>query len=217
MPALFPAGYHGPLVVALDSNILIDMQQHGNTLLDGGAPHVGELYQVELLALGSVLDVWLMRDIRFIATPRSRTDGRRGTDHVLAKRERAIDALGETLAFQYSDWTVVAPADFEDLHEYGTIDGLPEGADRDLVGEAQSVGAHVFLTRDRAVLGRAVVDGRALGVMSPTALLDQLVSAGVQPFAGGLCQDVACPYRRSSVLAPDTGKWSSLFSIFEDE
>ena len=30
LPGLLPEGYHGPLVVALDSNALIDLQHHGN-------------------------------------------------------------------------------------------------------------------------------------------------------------------------------------------
>lgn len=34
VPDLLPIGYHGPLVVALDSNLLIDLQQYGHELLN---------------------------------------------------------------------------------------------------------------------------------------------------------------------------------------
>jgi hypothetical protein len=38
LPRLLPRGYHGPLVVALDSNALIDLQQYGNLLLNDELP-----------------------------------------------------------------------------------------------------------------------------------------------------------------------------------
>ena len=217
MPAVLPQGYHGPLVVALDSNILIDLQEHGKTLLDGAAPDVGEDYREELMALGSLIEIWLLRDIRFIVTPRSRTDARRVTHRFLASRGPAIDALAESLAFQYGDWTVAVPSNLRDLRPYEKVDGLPEGADRELVGEAQSVGAHVFLTRDQAILDRAVVTRRRLAIMAPTSLADEMARAGVQLFGGGLCQSDVCPYRSSDVPGPDIGKWSGLLSIFEEE
>lgn len=216
MPAVLPRGYHGPLVVALDSNVLIDLREHGSALINGEALDVGEAYGEDLLALGRLIDIWLLRDIRFIVTPRSRTDAKRVTDR-FARHGPAIEALAESLAFQYGDWTVPVPSDLEDLNADGDVNGLPEGADRELVAEAQAVGAHVFLTRDRTVLDRAVVNGRRLAIMAPTALADEMVHAGVQLFAGGICQSEACPYRSLSVPGPDIGKWNGLLSIFEDE
>lgn len=217
VPAILPPGYHGPLVVALDSNILIDLREHGNELLNGEASNDGLAYEDELLALGTLIDIWLLRDIRFIVTPRSRTDAKRLTDRFLATRGPAIDALAESLAFQYGDWTVPVPSDFDELDVRGSVDGLPDGADRELVGEAQAVGAHVFLTRDREILDRAVIRGQPLAIMAPAALADEMVRAGVELFAGGICHSEACPYRGLSVPAPDTGKWNGLLSIFEGE
>lgn len=217
MPAILPLGYHGPLVVALDSNILIDLREHGNAVLNDEPPNDGVTHEEELLALGTLIDIWLLRDIRFIVTPRSRTDAKRFTDRFLATRGPAIEALAESLAFQYGDWTVPVPSDLDDLDMCGSVDGLPEGPDRELIGEAQSVGAHVFLTRDRAVLDRAVVSGRQLVIMAPTALADEMVHTDVQLFAGGICQSEACPYRSLSVPGPDLGKWNGLLSIFEVE
>jgi hypothetical protein len=215
VPAILPAGYHGPLVVALDSSILIDLQEHGRALVDGEAPYGDAEYQEELGALGLLIDMWLLRDIRFIATPRSRTDAKRMTERFIATRGPAIDALAESLAFQYGDRTVAVPSDFEDLFPRGEIRGLPDSADRDLVAEAQSVGAHVFLTRDHAILDKAVVTGAGLAIMAPTSLAGALTHAGIDIFRGGLCEGHGCPFSTFDVPGPDMGKWSGLFSLFE--
>lgn len=45
VPELSPAGYHGPLVVAFDSNVLIDLQEQGAELLDDEDLHVDDGYE----------------------------------------------------------------------------------------------------------------------------------------------------------------------------
>lgn len=78
LPSLLPCGYHGPLVVALDSNALIDLQEHGNLLLNGHVPaEVDAQYARELAGPSDILNLWLLRDIRFVVTPRSLTDAER--------------------------------------------------------------------------------------------------------------------------------------------
>ena len=57
LPALLPPCYHGPLVVALDSNVLIDLQQHGAELLSGEDVGVQANYEEEL---GSIVDIWML-------------------------------------------------------------------------------------------------------------------------------------------------------------
>jgi hypothetical protein len=94
--------------------------------------------------------------------------------------------------------------------------GLPDGADRDLVLEAQSAGVHVFLTRDRRVLRRTNLTGPAMRVLAPSEVADELVIAGVSTFAGGTCAEPNCPYRDADIPAPDIGKWGSLFSHFAE-
>lgn len=215
IPALLPPGYHGPLVVAFDSNVLIDLQQHGAQLLNAEELGVSEDYEEELLALGSIVEIWMLRDIRFIVTPRSRTDAKRRSERFLASRGPAIDALALSLAFQYGDWSTLAPSE-SSLPVLGSVTGIPDGADRDLLLEAQSVGAHVFLTRDETVLTAASVAGPVLRVLRPTELADELIVGGVQLFAGGQCLSGNCPYAAFSIPAPDLGKWGGLLSIFEE-
>lgn len=215
LPAILPPGYHGPLVVALDSNALIDLQRHGSKLLDGGELGVQADYEKELLALGSIVEIWMLRDIRFIVTPTSRTDAKRLSERFLATRGPAVDALARSLAFQFGDWTALAPSETS-MPPLGSVTGIPSGADRDLLVEAQAAGAHVFLTRDEQVLTTASVEGPALRILRPTDLLGDLVMSGVELLSGGQCLADNCPYAAFDVLAPDLGKWDGLLSIFEE-
>ncbi|CCH72693.1 hypothetical protein BN11_190003 [Nostocoides australiense Ben110] len=224
LPNILPFGYHGPLVLAVDSNhgplvlavdsnVLIDFQKHGNELLDGDVRAEEEKYAEELTSLGTLLNLWMLRDIRFVATPRSRTDAKRkmpGFDSV-------IEGLAEAVAFQYGDWTFPAPSHGPDLLPVGDEHGLPDGADRDLVLEAQTAGAHVFLTRDGRVLRRAALTGPAMRVWAPSELADELVLSGVGLIGGGLCGEPECPYTESMIPAPDMGKWGPLFACFQDD
>lgn len=217
LPGVLPWGYHGPLVVALDSNALIDLQQHGNLLLSGEVPEgSGEAYAADLSGLADVLNLWLLRDIRFVVTPRSLTDAKQVTQRFIDRRLPAVDAIAESLAFQLGDWTQPAPST-RPARILGNETGLPDGADRDLVLEAQAVGAHVFLTRDRLVLERSALSGPAMAVAPPAWLAGELANARVQPFSGGTCGSPACPYDGWSMPAPDMGKWGGLLSILGDE
>src|SRR5690606_25302559 len=42
LPDLLPEGHHGPLVLALDSSILIDLQDHGNAFFNSDHPDVSD-------------------------------------------------------------------------------------------------------------------------------------------------------------------------------
>ncbi len=218
LPGLLPYGYHGPLIVALDSNVLIDLQEHGAALMNEeplpDSVADDEAYMGNLIGLADLLDLWLLRDIRFLVTPRSKTDAKKVTKRFLERRLPSIDALADSLAFQTGDWTTPAPSESEPLILVGDETGLPQGADRDLVLEAQAVGAHVFLTRDELVLERTVLVGPSMAVLPPQVLADELLQGGVEPFLGGTCEADSCPYSDRPVLMPDMGKWSGLLSIF---
>ena len=214
LPDLLPLRFHGPLVVALDSSVLIDFQEHGAQLINNDLPDAIEAhYRDELDALGAIVDLWLIRDIRFIVTPASLNDTKR--NGFRADRVEAVEALAKCLAFQQGDWVSPPPSDLY-LAPQGQELGLPDGPDRELVLEAQSVGAHVFLTRDGRVLKRASLVGPRLSVLSPTGLLARLTSAGVWHFGGGTCGEATCPYA-GPWLAPDTGRHAALLAIFGEQ
>lgn len=214
LPRLLPPEYHGPLVVALDSNALIDLQLHGAVLLGDQVPDVESSYAANLAGLADLLHLWLLRDIRLVVTPRSRTDAKRVTQEFLDKHLPRIQAVVDSLAFQLGDWTFIPPSDGDPPTPVGHESGLPDSADRDLVLEAQAVGVHVFLTRDDRIIRRTKVSGPILAIRSPRDLGDELVGAGVTPFSGGTCGSDDCPYRDWAFLAPDTGKWGPLMALF---
>lgn len=218
LPDLLPRGYHGPLVIALDSNILIDLREHDKALLDDAPPpsEVKPPYADDLEGLAALLHLWLLRDIRFIVTPRSLTDARKVTERFTRTRQPAVDAVAATLAFQFGDWNHPAPSVGEPPAPVGRESGLPSGADRDLVLEAQSVAAHAFLTRDDRVLERTCLSGPPLQVSAPHELAAALLLRGVQPFFGGTCGTHDCPYKEWDLLAPDIGKWGPFMDLFEE-
>ncbi|WP_328583007.1 hypothetical protein [Streptomyces sp. NBC_00370] len=219
LPGLLPPGYHGPLVVAVDSNVLIDLQQHGAAVMnDESLPDrvaADIAYTNELYGLADLLNLWLLRDIRFVVTPRSKTDAKKVTERFLEQRLPSINALADSLAFQVGNWSVPAPSHGPSPTPVGEVTGLPDGADRDLVLEAQAVGAHVFLTRDRLVLERAELAGPPMALLPPQGLAAELVAAGVQPLLGGTCGGDGCPYLDWGLPAPDMGKWGGLLSVLE--
>lgn len=222
LPSLLPSSYHGPLVVALDSNILIDLQVHGATLLNGASlpsnVKADQGYSRDLSGLTHLINLWLIRDIRFVVTPRSKTDTRRGvTQSFLDRRLPTVDSLAASLAFQFGDWNAPVPSDGADIAPIGTETGLPPGADRDLVIEAQAISAHVFLTRDTLILKHARLSGPNMAIFPPAALAQELTTAGIQLFLGGTCDDSECPYNGWPVPAPDIGKWTGLLAIFDQD
>jgi hypothetical protein len=217
LPGVLPAGYHGPLVVALDSNVLIDFQQYGDQLLGDELPDLEEGYAEDLSGLADSLHIWLLRDIRFVVTPTTLVDAKKATQRFLDTRLPTVEAIAHSLAFQVGEWTITPPSYIETPVPVGEETGLPHGPDRDLVLEAQAIGAHAFLTRDQRILKRVALSGPALAVVAPRTLAGELVAAGVRPFFGGTCGEEDCPYGDGSALAGDTGKWAGLLSIFATE
>lgn len=215
MTSMLPVDYHGPLIVALDSSILIDLQEHGTDLCNGECRIHERKYRSDLEYLGQLLDLWLLRDIRFIATPRARTDAKKITSRFNTRREATMRALNEGLAYQIGIWNCEVQPIWSDLKPYEHIQGLPDNADRDLVAEAVAVGAHVFLTRDDRLITNVRVVGRSLLTCSPSTLVAELESYGVALLDGGSCSSPECPYKKRPLLFPDIGKWEMLSSIFD--
>lgn len=127
-----------------------------------------------------------------------------------------VNGIANSLAFQWSDWNAPAPSEQEKPVHVGAETGLPPGADRDLVLEAQAIGGHVFLTRDRLVLRRTRLTGPPIAILSPLGLACELADAGVELFHGGTCGSPACPYGDWPIPAPDLGKWNGLMPIIDD-
>lgn len=90
----------GPLVVAWDTDILLDYLEHGRALWgDEGLKVEGTAYREELETLGGLVDLYFVADIRFVVTPRNVSDARRelAEDRVRV-RTRASRELTKALA-----------------------------------------------------------------------------------------------------------------------
>lgn len=220
LPGLLPENYHGPLVIALDSSILIDLQDFGLEVTSGSLTleHVGERrYFAELMALSRILHIWQLRDIRFILTPRARIDSRKiRSEDAHQRRMASIDAIADSLSFQLEEWGVDLASETSLDAPALPIPGLKE-SDRRLVEEAVALGAHVFLTRDNEVVARAGELDLETVVARPSTVAAALAQTGAEDLfsTGGVCGHVECPYGEREPLLPDIGKWSGLYSIFD--
>lgn len=183
---------HGPLHVVWDTNLLIDYFAHGTALWNGDPlPDLVPGHGEELEGLQLIIGLWVLRDIRFRILSRVLTDAkRRLPGERRAEREKALQEFAAALEiaewYDASEPTVdvrqdsaaplplFAPSDLE-----AALRSVPEGADRELVREANAVGAHIFLTRDLGVLraAEAFRDHRLL-IASPLDLLEELVASG---------------------------------------
>ncbi|MEL4356503.1 MULTISPECIES: type II toxin-antitoxin system VapC family toxin [unclassified Luteococcus] len=209
MPGLLPAGYHGPLVVAIDSNVLIDLYEFGTRMVEDSLPEPPEVPASragELEAIASILDLWLIRDIRLVTTPRILTDAKANPSR-LARRRQDIEHLARALAFQLEDWEEPFPLKAPEPSSPPTVIGARGEADRQLVEEAAAIGAHVFLTQDKRLRRPVSIPDAATQVLYPSELAATLAGARVTHFFGGICGGSDCPYPDFSMPAPDLGRY----------
>jgi len=175
----------GPLVVAWDTNIVIDYLTYGDQLwelrtepdefADAEPEHL-----VDLQLLRIVLAVWVMRTVEFVILRGSITDARKAlSDERRNQRARLHLNFDEAirLLVDPEDNPVVFPASPAAVD--AAVAAVPQGADRQLVRAAWTRGAHVFLTRDRGILG-ARADLRQIGIvpLTPGELFDELCACG---------------------------------------
>ncbi|MBL8776008.1 MAG: hypothetical protein JNK12_08760 [Acidimicrobiales bacterium] len=200
----------GPLLVALDTNILIYLAKYGEDIFEGVEPAGLEPQLSEqLAALGAILNIWMMSDIRLYVSPHAVEAGEPERDREL---EAQVDNLAEAL-WHIETWIEQAPSpapvarsDQRRMQEPRSLgDVVPErkrgrpNPDYLLVADAIDRGCHVFLTNDVRDLVRRSPALAHWGIlaMQPTQLLDELVAIPLS--LGGLDR-----------LLPDTHKWSYL-------
>ncbi|TDB87048.1 hypothetical protein [Actinomadura sp. 7K534] len=195
----------GPLRVFWDTNILIDFAKYGSLMWgDEEFPVVVDdpQHQDELLALYQLVQLWMMRDIRFKVSPRQLKDARRGLSaDEWQRREYQILQINGALQCLNLD------ADIDESVHY---ESLPLGSgndawDESLVGEAIDKGCHVFLTQDKRLRRRLHerASSSLVCIMAPSALIRTLIAAG--EFGPG---------RYDSYL-PDSHKWTHLMAVAE--
>jgi hypothetical protein len=174
----------GPLRIVWDTSVLILFQKYGETFWDDGPVGEPDHLRDQIEALGTIVNpLWLTRDIRFQVLPKTLIDFQRYLPDPDGKvRERFIDAIEAARLFGvgFGDEDYGPPAPTCEPIPRETLACLPRrGLDRQLVDEAQRVGAHVFLTNDKKLAQKAPqIAPYGLLLVRPTQLLDELGFAG---------------------------------------
>ncbi|TLM80933.1 hypothetical protein [Pseudarthrobacter sp. NamE5] len=159
--SVFPgasASTHGPLLVGLDTNAVLEIQEYGVRLIDDvrihhpDAEHLRDIY-----ALGDLVQLWFVRDIRFVVLPGARRDQRRpGKSEKIARLHETLSAIEEALTFQIQDWGYEDHRfDWARTRNLGVdcaLARIPGSLDRRLVEQSYDAGVDVFLTMDKQVL-----------------------------------------------------------------
>ncbi|MDU0366881.1 hypothetical protein RWH45_06610 [Microbacterium sp. KSW4-17] len=206
----------GPLLIALDSNIILDLEQHGTAILNQEqVDGIDSELQAELAALGAILDLWMVRDIRFIVLPRTRDDYRKPPPPARMKeREQLFEQIEAALTFQTGDWgqeherfvgaREMAPEASELIDSVSPLDGR-------MLTSAWNAGVDVFLTRDAKVLA-ACEDSEPPfpAVLAPSGLVNRLSTLGEDLFFLGQVEHPGCVWAFGMPFG-DTGKWVPLY------
>lgn len=192
---------YGPLRIAWDTNILIDYAEFGDLMWGEDEEHgfdppiTDALYHQELVALDTLVQLWMIRDIRVRAPQRQINDARRELNE--SQWELRTTQLHHLLAA-----IECTQLDSESLENVSPFPTLPEGSannewDASLVAEAVATGCHVFLTRDDRLERRlsSIARESFLVIMSPSALMKALEDAGELGFGG------------EGHIMPDNHKW----------
>lgn len=211
----------GPLLIALDSNIIFDLEGYGTAIIDGHEiPGIDARLRAELDALGQILELWFLRDVRFIVVPRTRLDfHKQPSPERLASRERTFQRIESSLTFQAEDWgaeqlrfppgSPTTPDADDMFRRVSPLDGL-------MLRSAWEAGVDVFMTRDKRILSAAGRAPEAFPVLlSPTALVARLVSMGSDPLTLGTVDHRGCRWA-AGVPFGDSGKWGPLLEALSD-
>lgn len=191
----------GPLRIAWDTNIIVDYAEFGDVLWEDDEidSKITGQYRKDLEALGNVMHLWMMRDIRVKAPLRQIDDAKRALDEDRwSLRHTQLQEFLSALACIGLDQKIFSDvASFETLPDEATNDEWDES----LVAEAVETGCHVFLTRDRRLQRRLqqVAHDSSVIIMSPSELLSALAKRGEIGLGSG------------NGMLPDNHKWSHFF------
>lgn len=201
-PTIFGCrGGVGPLIVGLDTAILISLRQELETVTEGAGLVYGPLWS-DLSrpedALRDLVQLWWWRDVRFwvceihLADARKPLSANRRIAREAAVRELERDFLErggfETIVpdhIEVVDQPCALHSVPQPLGAEGTANGhgerrLPKGLrDRQLAQSALEAGCHVFLTTDAGILRcHDALMREGMAVLSPAHLLAELDRSG---------------------------------------
>jgi hypothetical protein len=208
----------GPLIVCLDTNLLIHLAQNhdeiGGSFGFDGQGFCPQLWDDPVRALHDLFLLWFWRDVRFFLPPEQMKDGRLTADRARS-RKSILDAFAQDF-WERGGFSRSSHVDGEaveggldlvipDVWPPSFDNTLPAGMDGVLVRAAVDAGAHVFLTTDgRDILRRARDMARfSFAIMRPDQLLSALNSSGALA--------VAPP---DEALIPDLQSLAHFYAVF---
>ena len=218
----------GPLVVMLDTCILIEVREYLDRLDDDTAMLIAPNWSPlrnRIDAIQDLVQLWWSRDVRFAISAEHLADGELNERRELA-REAAVRELGrdfwergglETFLREEEELVVVdhpcarhaVPS--PDLRSDSVIAQewlWPKHVqDRRLAEAAFDAGCHVFLTSEKGILRRCheSLFAQGMAVLSPTQLIDALARSG----------ELESDFGRHSP-APDLSTLGVLYAGFPD-
>jgi hypothetical protein len=178
----------GPLLVALDTNLVLDYYSFGSAFWLGqpyaGVSAADSKYLDELDCLSLILALLVVRDIRLIVQPETLRDAKKvvSAERQLARRV-AFDQFTHAME-HFSD----CDEDFETSRQQtlalpdsvldDALAQIPGALDRMMVSAAHRTGAHVFMTRDdRVINAREHFRPLGLYIGSPGDVFEELMGA----------------------------------------
>jgi hypothetical protein len=188
MPAIFGGRRgHGPLLVACDTNIIIDLAEHAESIWEGTEAVAPGAYGEEVAALGALMHFWIGRDIRLVVDESQIADAKKAmTPQRAALRERQVSEIVAALTCTEDRPDVVV--------EPPVLEAIGDAGDRAVARAALARGCHVLLTNDADLLPpRSDLAMYGLAQVTPIDLLTELLIAGepaMAPCAHGALPDM---------------------------
>lgn len=219
---LFPGAgelVDGPLLVALDSNVIFDLESHGAALInDQEIVGIGPKHLRRLEAIGALVEAWFTRDIRFVLLPNTWMDFQKiPSPDRMRGRSQVFEAIEEALSFQVQDWgresERFAWERPPDSAAAATIERVTDPLDRSMLSGAWLAGVDVFVTSDETLRKRvADVPSGFPNVWSPVQLESHLPVGGPTFLSGGTIDHTGCLWSGDFIIG-DLGKIGRLLEV----
>ncbi len=140
----------GPLIVGMDTNVLIDYIDNINFIWADPEPMNPTRWNSRAGGLKDLMTLWSWRDIRFVIQSQQLDDAKRTlTIERREQRQELLDAF-YTDTFERSQRDTLRSVRGGEI-PVDVLNRLPAGVDRSLVTAALAQGCHAFLTEDRGI------------------------------------------------------------------
>ena len=201
--------------------MIFDLEKQGSALINLGneLADAVQTHRPDLLSIGSLMEAWFWRDLRFVLLPSTWTDyGRRPSTERMTQRSTLFRAIEDALSYQLQDWGSEHER-FEWLRPPDSlarevIDRVPDHLDRAMLDAAWCAGVDVFVTSDRKLRQQVIdVPSDFPNVWSPSELEARMpVQASGRYWESGTIEHDGCQWA-GGMLMGDLGRMSRLLEV----